>query len=173
MSGITRRQLLTALSVAAVSRRAVGAPVDEPAAELFRAAQAGAAGPPIRVRTISHFGLAVPDPKRPVDFYQGRFGMPVQPRVDTTTILRVGAGPQSISLAPLAASPAPRTNHSCLATENLAVERVLSALAAHGVTKGDAVGPLKVAVTMRDGTPELLFGDPDGIVCQLQDVSYC
>jgi catechol 2,3-dioxygenase-like lactoylglutathione lyase family enzyme len=50
---------------------------------------------------------------------------------------------------------------------------VLAALAAHGVTKGDAAGPMRAAVTMRDGTPDLLFGDPDGIVCQLQDVSYC
>jgi len=173
MSGITRRQLLASLSVAAVSRRAVGAPVDERAAQLFRAAQAGAAGPPIRVRTISHFGLAVSDPKRSVDFYQGLFGMPVQARVDTTTILRVGAGPQFISIAPAAASAAPSINHYCLGIENFAVDRVLAALAAHGVTKGDAAGPMKVAVTMRDGTPDLLFGDPDGIVCQLQDVSYC
>jgi catechol 2,3-dioxygenase-like lactoylglutathione lyase family enzyme len=40
---------------------------------------------------------------------------------------------------------------------------------------------MKAAVTRRgpdaggakDGTPDLLFGDPDGIVCQLQDASFC
>ena len=25
----------------------------------------------------------------------------------------------------------------------------------------------------KEGTPELYLGDPDGIVCQLQDVTYC
>src|SRR5262245_54307190 len=173
MSQITRRQLLASLSVAALSRRAGSASVDEHVAQPFRSAQTGAASPPILVRTISHFGLAVSDPKRSVDFYQGLFGMPVQARVDTTTILRVGAGPQFISIAPIAANAAPSINHYCLGVENFAVDRVLAALAAHGVTKADAAGPLKVAVTMRDGTPDLLFGDPDGIVCQLQDLSYC
>ena len=104
---------------------------------------------------INHFGLAVSDPKRSVDFYQGLFGMPVQARVDTTTILRVGAGPQFISIAPAAANAAPSINHYCLGIENFAVDRVLAALAAHGVTKGDAAGPMKVAVTVRDGTPDL------------------
>ena len=173
MSGITRRQLLASLSVAAFSRRAGGASVDERVARPSTIAQAGVAGPPIRVRTISHFGLAVSDPKRSVDFYQGLFGMPVQARVGTTTILRVGAGPQFISIAPVTANATPSINHYCLGIENFAVDRVLAALAAHGVAKGDATGPMKVAVTMRDGTPDLLFGDPDGIVCQLQDVSYC
>ena len=152
MSGITRRQLLASLSVAALSRRAAGAPVDERLARPFTAAQAGAASPPIRVRTISHFGLAVSDPKRSIEFYQGLFGMPVQARVDTTTILRVGAGPQFISIAPVAANAAPSINHYCLGVENFAVDRVLAALEAHGVTKGDAAGPMKVAVTTRDGT---------------------
>jgi len=89
MSGITRRQLLVSLPVAALSRRAVGAA--SPEGLRYEFIQAGTASPPIRVRTISHFGLAVSDPKRSVDFYQGLFGMPVQARVDTTTILRVGA----------------------------------------------------------------------------------
>ena len=42
-------------------------------------------------------------------------------------------------------------------------------------------GPLKARVRMRGpesggapgGTPELYFGDPDGIVVQLQDTTYC
>ena len=170
MSGLTRRQLLGSLSAAYVAQPL--AHVAKP----FRAArttQTAGGSSPIRVRTLNHFGLAVTDPKRSVDFYQGLFGMPVQARVDTTTILRVGAGPQFISIAPAAANAAPSINHYCLGIENFAVDRVLAALAAHGVTKGAAAGPMKVAITMRDGTPDLLFGDPDGVVCQLQDVSYC
>ena len=170
MSGLTRRQLLGSLSAAYVAQPF--AHVAKPF-RAARTAQTAGSSPPIRVRTLNHFGLAVSDPKRSVDFYQGLFGMPVQARVDTTTILRVGAGPQFISIAPAAANAAPSINHYCLGIENFAVDRVLAALAAHGVTKGNAAGPMKVAVTVRDGTPDLLFGDPDGIVCQLQDVSYC
>jgi catechol 2,3-dioxygenase-like lactoylglutathione lyase family enzyme len=161
MSQITRRQLIASLPALAFAPHALAA------------AQAAGGGPPIRVRTISHFGLAVSDPKRSIDFYQGLFGMPIQARADTTTILRVGAGPQFISIAPVSANAAPSINHYCLGVENFALDGVLGTLAAHGVTKGDVVGPMKAAVTMRDGTPDLLFGDPDGIVCQLQDVSYC
>jgi len=50
--------------------------------------------------------------------------------------------------------------------------------------RGDSrgpVGPLKSYVTLRmedrggarGGTPELYFTDPDGILLQLQDLSYC
>ena len=42
-------------------------------------------------------------------------------------------------------------------------------------------GPMEVRIRMRgeefggapEGTPELYFGDPDGIVIQLQDTTYC
>jgi catechol 2,3-dioxygenase-like lactoylglutathione lyase family enzyme len=161
MSAMTRRQLLWSLPALAIAPRfAVGRP--------FR----GAEPSPIRVRTLSHFGLAVSDPKRSIDFYQGLFGMPVQARSGSTTILRVGAGPQFISIAP-AGSAAPSINHYCLGVDGFNVDRILAALAAHGVGKSDAAGPMKAAVTLRQGTPDLLFGDPDGIVCQLQDASYC
>ena len=161
MSQITRRQLLALLPALPLTKRTLAT------------AQVATNSPSIRVRTISHFGLAVSDPKRSIDFYQGLFGMPIQARAGTTTILRVGGGPQFISIASVAANAAPSINHFCLGVENFNLDRVLAALAAHGVTKGDAAGPMKAAVTMRDGTPDLLFGDPDGIVCQLQDVSYC
>ena len=76
---------------------------------------------------------------------------------------------------------APAISHYCLGVDGFDVGKILAALAAHGVTKGDAAGPMKAAVTLRrpdaggatDGTPDLLFGDPDGIVCQLQDASFC
>ena len=44
--------------------------------------------PPIHVRSLNHFAIAVSDPKRTIDFYQGLFGMPVQARTGTTTVLR-------------------------------------------------------------------------------------
>jgi catechol 2,3-dioxygenase-like lactoylglutathione lyase family enzyme len=172
MSAISRRQLLLSLPALAIAPLSV---VLEP----FGAAPQPTT-PPIQVRTLSHFGLAVSDPKQSVDFYQGLFGMPIQARSGSTTLLRVGAGPQFISIAP-AGSAAPRINHYCLGVDAFNVDRILATLAAHGVAKSTAAGPMKAAVTLRgpdgggakDGTPDLLFGDPDGIVCQLQDASYC
>ena len=156
MSALTRRQLLLSLPALAIAPRIV----------------AQTAAPAIRVRTLSHFGLAVSDAKRSVDFYQGLFGMPIQFRSGTTTVMRVGAGPQFLSIAP-AGSAAPSITHYCLGVEGFNVDRIMAALAAHGVTRGDAAGPMTAAVTMSDGRADLLFGDPDGVVCQLQDASYC
>jgi catechol 2,3-dioxygenase-like lactoylglutathione lyase family enzyme len=50
---------------------------------------------------------------------------------------------------------------------------VLKTLAAHGVEKSDALGPMKVQVSTRDGAQRVMAGDPDGLVFQLQDPSYC
>jgi catechol 2,3-dioxygenase-like lactoylglutathione lyase family enzyme len=154
---MTRRQLLVSLPALAVARAAAG--------------QGSAAQ--IRVRTLSHFGLAVSDTRRSVDFYRNLFGLPIQARTGQNTILRVGAGPQFISIAP-AETAAPSINHFCLGVEGFNLDRILVTLAAHGVTKATDTAPMKAAVTVRDGgTSDLLFGDPDGIVCQLQDASYC
>ena len=170
MSGLTRRQLLGSLSAAYVAQPFAYVAKDFSAA---RTAQTGSASPTIHVRALNHFGLAVSDPKRSIDFYQGLFGMPVQARVGTTTILRLGGGPQFISIAPIEGGAAPSITHYCLGVEGFNLDRVLASLAAHGVARADAIGPMKANVSMRDGTPDLLFGDPDGIVCQLQDASYC
>jgi len=79
----TRRQVLSTLSALALQRRL--------------AAQSGKT--PIRVRSFSHMTLTVSDRKRSVEFYQGLFGLPVQHRQDISTGLRIGSGPQYISLA--------------------------------------------------------------------------
>jgi catechol 2,3-dioxygenase-like lactoylglutathione lyase family enzyme len=129
--------------------------------------------PPIGVRTLNHFGIAVSDPKRSIEFYQGLFGMPVQASTGTTTILRVGAGPQFLSIRPLEGDASPAITHFGLGIEAFNADRIMAALAAKGVTRADALGPLKATVTTRDGSTDLRFGDPDGIVCQLQDVSFC
>jgi catechol 2,3-dioxygenase-like lactoylglutathione lyase family enzyme len=135
----------------------------------------------IRVRSLNHFGLAVSDPKRSVDFYQGLFGLPIRARYGETTLMAVGGGPQFISIAPLARGAGSSISHFCLGIEDFRVERVLSILAAHGVAGADAAAAMKVHVDLRgpdtggakEGTPDLLFGDPDGILVQLQDSSYC
>src|SRR5262249_25411323 len=53
------------------------------------------------------------------------------------------------------------------------LSRVLATLARHGVTQADAPAAMKVNVSKRGGSSDLLFGDPDGILCQLQDAAYC
>jgi catechol 2,3-dioxygenase-like lactoylglutathione lyase family enzyme len=148
-------------------------------------AQSGAPAP-IRVRAFNHMTLAVSDPKRSIAFYQELFGMPIQARQGATTLLRIGNGPQFVAIS-AAGTAAPSINHYCLAVENYDADRLMTVLAEHGVTKADASGgglsggPMKARVRMRGpesggapgGTPELYFGDPDGIVVQLQDATYC
>lgn len=134
----------------------------------------------IRVTGINHVTLSVSDVRRSVDFYQGLFGMPVISRQGTTTNLQVGPGPQFLGLSSAGSNP-PRIHHFCLGVENFNVDRIVSILREHDITKGDAVGPMKVRVRMRgpeaggakEGTPELHFGDPDGMDIQLQDSRYC
>jgi catechol 2,3-dioxygenase-like lactoylglutathione lyase family enzyme len=143
--------------------------------------------PLIPVRALNHMTLSVSDPKRSLDFYQGLFGMPIQARQGQTTLLRIGAGPQFLALTGAGANGTPSINHFCLTTDNFDADRALAALAKVGVTRAEATGgglsggPMKARVRMRGpesggapgGTPELYFGDPDGIVVQLQDTTYC
>ena len=148
-------------------------------------AQSGNA--PIRVRALNHMTLTVSDPKRSVEFYQGLFGLPIQARQGPTSLLRIGPGPQFLALSGGGANLRPGINHFCLTVENFNVDRIVTILADHGVAKSDATGgglsggPMKARVRVRgaelggakEGTPELYVGDPDGIVVQLQDPSYC
>ncbi len=69
--------------------------------------------------------------------------------------------------------------------ENFNVEHIQKALESVGIEPCEnqtaSVGPMRHDVSMRienrwgakDGTPELYFTDPDGILVQLQDVKYC
>src|SRR5438876_3730607 len=121
MSPITRRQLLMTLPGLALAPRVL--------------AQAGA--PPLRARALNHTTLAVSDPKRTVDFYQGLFGMPVQARQGPTTLLRIGPGPQFLAVSPAAANTAPAINHFCLTVDDFNVDRIVKILADRGVTRSE------------------------------------
>ena len=161
---ISRRNLLISLPGAAIASRALAQ-----------------AKPAIPVRGLSHMTLSVTDPKRSLEFYQGLFGMPIQARQGASPSLRIGTGPQFVFLSPVGANGKPGINHWCVFTENFNVDRTLATLAEHAITKSDANGAMKVRVRMRgpenggakEGTPELYVGDPDGLVVQIQDTSYC
>ena len=173
---MTRRELLATLPALALAPRAFAQ-----------------GKPQIAVKGFNHFTLSVSDIKRSLDFYQGLFGMPIQARQGQTAVLRIGAGPQFMALSAAGSAP-PSISHFCMTVENFNADRIIGILAQHGITKADTVqasagaasggpsgGPMKVRVRMRgpesggakEGTPELYFGDPDGIVVQLQDTTYC
>src|ERR1700704_6446675 len=124
--------------------------------------QVGAA--PIRARALNHMTLSASDPKRTIDFYQGLFGMPVQARQGATTCLAIGGGPQFLAVSQTAAGVPPAINHFCLSVDGFDADRIMKVRVR---MRGPEAGGAK------EGTPELYFGDADGIVCQLQDVSYC
>lgn len=142
----------------------------------------------LALQALSHFTITVSNPQRSRDFYQQIFGLPVQVYQGPTPALAVGPGPQFLMFA---GGPAAKPNigHGCFTMDGFEPDKVLKTLAGFGVTpRGDRggntrgpVGPLKSYVSMRmedrggarDGTPELYFTDPDGILMQLQDVTYC
>jgi len=156
MNQITRREMLFALPALAMAPR------------LF----AQGAKPAVALKGYNNFKLLVSDVKRSVDFYQGLFGMPIQARQGASVVLRIGNGPQFMSIGP-AGSAAPSIAQMGLGVDNFNADRIASVLTQRGFTKSDSVGPMKVHVSDRSGTAELFFGDPDGLVVQLQDASYC
>ena len=171
MSELTRRELLLSL----------------PALALARPGFAQAGTPPIPVKALNHFTLAVSDVKRSLDFYQGLFGMPIQARQGSTVLLRMGNGPQFMALTAAGTNPPSIVPKVGMSVENFNADRIISAVATHGIAKAAASDPglsggaMKIRLTRRgpdsggapDGTPELYLGDPDGLVIQLQDVKYC
>ena len=176
MTMITRRNLLLSLPAFAAAPHVI--------------ARVGAQQPrrsPIPVRALNHMTLTVSDVKRSVDFYQALFGMPIQARQGATVLLRIGAGPQFIAIGTGDGNAKPGIGHFCMTTGNFNADRLMGILAQHGVTKaggssgGLSGGPMNARVRVRfpdrggagQGTPELYLGDPDGIVIQLQDPTYC
>ncbi len=138
----------------------------------------------IALQDINHFTVFVSDQQRSIDFYQGLFGMPITRHQGALPLLSVGSGRQFLALAQ---GPGPaRIHHASMSMENFQHEEVMATLEEFGIRRrpADAQGPpepLSSYVTMRmpdrggapQGTPELYFTDPDGILLQLQDVRYC
>ena len=151
-------------------------------------ARSGSA-PAVPVRGLSHVALAVSDPERSLDFYQGLFGMPVQAHRGPNPCLRIGGGSRFLELAATETGAAPEIARMGLAVEGFDADRTLRWLKNHGLTPSDSAepggglagGPLRANVWVRGatlpgesrGTPELFMCDPDGIVVQLQDSAYC
>ena len=137
----------------------------------------------LQVDDLSHFTLSVADVAKSQAFYQDLFKMPIQAHQGPTPLLGVGNG-QFLTLAPAGSRP-PEINHLCFRMKGFNQEKIFKALSDYGLKpRGSAqgpAGPLQYYVSMRmpnrggakDGTAELYFTDPDGILIQLQDTIYC
>ncbi len=131
------------------------------------------AKPTLKIRGFNHVTLVVSDLQRSIDFYQGLFGLPKERRTRTLDAgLRIGRG-VGIDLTTDRPDRTPRIDHYCYGVDGFSVDGVLKTLAAHGIQKGDEPTAMKVQLTTRDGAQRIMVGDPDGIVFQLQDPSYC
>jgi catechol 2,3-dioxygenase-like lactoylglutathione lyase family enzyme len=146
----------------------------------------------LAVKDLSHFTINTSDGNRSNAFYREVFGLPIRSRQGAALGLGVGPGVMFVMFAGgggrVGANAAPRpasVNHVCMNMENFVPDNVLKTLAGYGISpRGDApgpVGPMKSYVSLRmenrggapGGTPELYFTDPDGLLIQIQDVSYC
>ena len=52
-------------------------------------------------------------------------------------------------------------------------DQILKTLAEHGVTRSDYRGAMKVQVAARGDRTDIYLNDPDGLIVQLQDATYC
>ena len=170
---LSRRRFLSSLTTLAVAGYGIRG-------NSQKTANAAENTPPIPVRSINHMTLSVSDPAASLAWYQGLFGMPIAARQANTIVLQVGDGPAFIAIGG-GSSDNPGINHYCLAVDNFDDERIVQILAENGVAATGQSSELQSRVRMRgaefggapSGTPELYFGDPDGIVVQLQDSTYC
>lgn len=162
---ITRRALLASVPVLAAGSRLRG--------------QSQAA--PIAARKLNHMTLVVSDLNRSLEFYQGLFGMPIEGRQGSAVLLRVGSGPQFVALKAAEGNAKPGYSHFGLGIDGFNAGRVLRVLTEHGVRRSEEAAPMTARIQMRgpeeggarEGTAEVFLRDPNGILVQLQDTSYC
>src|SRR5438128_39614 len=129
--------------------------------------------PQLRIRGFNHVTLVVSDLKRSVDFYQGLFGLAKERHNRTLDAgLRIAPG-IDLDLTTDRPDRTPRIDHFCFGVDDFEVDRIVRTLAEHGVVKSDERGAMKVQVSARDGAQLVYAGDPDGIIFQLQDPTYC
>ena len=141
----------------------------------------------LALRDLSHFTLGVSDRLRSMAFYQDVFGMGILVHQGQVPLLAVGTTRQFITIGGLngAQQGSPNIAHGCFTMDGFNPDKVLKALAEFGVKpRGSATGapgPLVSYLSMRmearggakGGTPELYFTDPDGLLMQIQDSTYC
>jgi catechol 2,3-dioxygenase-like lactoylglutathione lyase family enzyme len=143
----------------------------------------------IALRDWSHCTIFGSDGARANKFYQDLFGLRVQAyQGPGSPVLGLG-GVQFLMLAGAGGRGRGRgggggsINHLCMNMDGFVPEAVIKTLESYGIKpRGQgAAGPLVHYISMRmanrggapEGTPELYFTDPDGLLIQLQDTKYC
>lgn len=156
----------------------------------------------LALKEISHFTIfGVGNADRSNAFYQDVFGFPIRARQGPPGThtgapgLGVGPGVSFIMFAggaggaprggAAAAAPRPaNVNHVCMNMDNFNPDEVMKTLASFGIPDrgtSNATPPLISYISTRvesrggskEGTRELYFTDPDGLLLQLQDSKYC
>jgi catechol 2,3-dioxygenase-like lactoylglutathione lyase family enzyme len=146
----------------------------------------------IKLKEYNHFTVFATDAKRSNQFYKDVFGAGIRSYQGPTSPTNAVGSSTAFLMYAGGAAPAPGAtprpasiNHVCLNMENFNPDQVIKTLESYGIkpreSQGGPVGPLRHYISMRmenrggakEGTPELYFTDPDGILLQLQDVKYC
>jgi catechol 2,3-dioxygenase-like lactoylglutathione lyase family enzyme len=149
------------------------------------------------LRGWSHCTIFGSDANRSNKFYQDLFGWRIQgyqaPAGSTNApFLNAGNGVEFLMFGGggggrggAAAAPRGSINHLCMSMDNFNPDAVIKNLESYGLKpRGNpqgTPGPMVHYITLRmenrggakDGTPELYFTDPDGLLIQLQDTKYC
>jgi len=144
----------------------------------------------IKLKAYNHFTVFATDAKRSNQFYKDVFGAGIRSyQGPTAPTNAIGVGNAFLMYtgggAPTATPRPASINHYCLNLENFNPDEAVKALESFGLKPRESqtgpVGPMRYYVSMRgenrggapNGTPELYFTDPDGLLGQLQDVKYC
>ena len=146
----------------------------------------------IALKGYSHLTVFAGDAQKSNAFFREVFGMGIRSyQGPTAPTLAAGSGVEFLMFTGggggRAGAPAraARINHFCMSVDNFKPEEILKTLESVGVKPREnqtgSVGPMRHYISMRmenrggakDGTPELYFTDPDGLLVQLQDVKYC
>ncbi len=122
--------------------------------------------------------IAVSNVEKSKVFYQELLGLPVQGQVGDTLFLRLGTGPQYVSLSPVAENDNPRITTIGLSAENFNADAFAQRLMAEGYK---AVTPVALTNASRlahaksywiaDGVVH--FVDLEGVELQVSDARYC
>lgn len=145
----------------------------------------------IALKGYSHLTVFSTDAQRSNAFYRDLFGMGIRSyQGPTAPTLAIGSVEFLMFTGGAAgrggAAPRPASiNHYCFNMDGFDPDKVIKTLESYGIKSREGqtgpVGPMRHYISMRmenrggakEGTPELYFTDPDGILVQIQDASYC
>jgi len=146
----------------------------------------------IALKGFSHVTVFSTDAPRSTAFFRELFGAGVRSlQGPTAPTVAIGSGVEFAMYTGggggrAGAPPRPASiNHFSFNMEGFDPDKVIKTLESYGIkpreSQSGPVGPMRHYISMRmenrggakEGTPELYFTDPDGILVQIQDTSYC